>query len=351
MGKRQKKERDVTMKICKKCKKHVVNKAKICKYCGADVSKCKILKSQPSNSNSSKNSSSSHTLPSKNIEKKTEDAKLIDSKTIINTKIEENEKKGPKENKKNKEQTDKKKQAAKNTTPKISKKTAEKKIKNKPKQVKKSPKQKQNLKKIFAKATSLLKAKAKKSNVTPKKSKVKTTSPKAKTKKLKNTNQKSKPKKTQSKTKTNVISGLSYKFKNTTSKFFKKLLQILTIIKKFICKTVTTIYLFIKENLKKFKEFIIPILAKISKKIPINKTWIKTHKTALKRCTIVLGIILLLIGISVTSIATYSTLCKFFFIFLSKSKISSSLKTLPKLNIPTLCTTLSNSLIISPPIF
>ena len=90
------------MKICKKCKKHVVNKAKICKYCGADVSKCKILKSQPSNSNSSKNSSSSHTLPSKNIEKKTEDAKQIDSKTIINTKIEENEKKGPKENKKNK---------------------------------------------------------------------------------------------------------------------------------------------------------------------------------------------------------------------------------------------------------
>ena len=36
------------MKICKKCKKHVPNKAKICKYCGTDVSKCKIIKNTPS---------------------------------------------------------------------------------------------------------------------------------------------------------------------------------------------------------------------------------------------------------------------------------------------------------------
>ena len=32
------------MKLCKKCKKKVANKAKICRYCGADVSKAKIIK-------------------------------------------------------------------------------------------------------------------------------------------------------------------------------------------------------------------------------------------------------------------------------------------------------------------
>ena len=36
------------MKVCKKCKKQVANKTKICKYCGADVSKSKIIK-QPNN--------------------------------------------------------------------------------------------------------------------------------------------------------------------------------------------------------------------------------------------------------------------------------------------------------------
>lgn len=37
------------MKVCRKCKKKVANKAKICKYCGADVTKCKIIK-QPNTS-------------------------------------------------------------------------------------------------------------------------------------------------------------------------------------------------------------------------------------------------------------------------------------------------------------
>ena len=32
------------MKVCKKCKGHVANKTRICKYCGADVSKAKIIK-------------------------------------------------------------------------------------------------------------------------------------------------------------------------------------------------------------------------------------------------------------------------------------------------------------------
>ncbi len=41
------------MKVCKKCKKQVPNKLKICRYCGADVSKAKII---PSNKKSTKTS-------------------------------------------------------------------------------------------------------------------------------------------------------------------------------------------------------------------------------------------------------------------------------------------------------
>lgn len=42
------------MKVCKKCKKHVANKMKICKYCGADVSKAKIIKNNTKNNNINK---------------------------------------------------------------------------------------------------------------------------------------------------------------------------------------------------------------------------------------------------------------------------------------------------------
>ncbi len=34
------------MKVCKKCKKKVANKSKICRYCGADVTKCRIIKEE-----------------------------------------------------------------------------------------------------------------------------------------------------------------------------------------------------------------------------------------------------------------------------------------------------------------
>ena len=34
----------IVVKVCKKCKGHVANKTRICKYCGADVSKAKIIK-------------------------------------------------------------------------------------------------------------------------------------------------------------------------------------------------------------------------------------------------------------------------------------------------------------------
>lgn len=41
------------MKVCKKCKKKVANKSKLCRYCGADVSKCKIIKNSSSKSKKS----------------------------------------------------------------------------------------------------------------------------------------------------------------------------------------------------------------------------------------------------------------------------------------------------------
>ena len=51
------------MKVCKKCKKKVANKAKICKYCGADVSKAKIIK--PAATNTKKATSTKTTTQSK----------------------------------------------------------------------------------------------------------------------------------------------------------------------------------------------------------------------------------------------------------------------------------------------
>ena len=62
------------MKVCKKCKKHVANKSKICKYCGADVSKAKIIKNQTKKSNTSKK---------KEIEKKIENK--VEKKDIVKT--------------------------------------------------------------------------------------------------------------------------------------------------------------------------------------------------------------------------------------------------------------------------
>lgn len=43
------------MKVCKKCKKKVANKAKICKYCGADVTKAKIIKTAATNTKKATN--------------------------------------------------------------------------------------------------------------------------------------------------------------------------------------------------------------------------------------------------------------------------------------------------------
>ena len=48
-------ERNENMKVCKKCKKKLPNKTKICNRCGADVSKCKIIKNDSQISKKGKN--------------------------------------------------------------------------------------------------------------------------------------------------------------------------------------------------------------------------------------------------------------------------------------------------------
>ena len=60
------------MKVCKKCKKKVANKSKVCKYCGADVSKAKIIKT-----------SQKQNPPKKNVESKSS-KKQIEKKTLKN---------------------------------------------------------------------------------------------------------------------------------------------------------------------------------------------------------------------------------------------------------------------------
>ena len=104
------------MKVCRKCRKKVANKSKICKYCGADVSKAKIIKtSKPdtsrnkSNNKSKKQNDKQNNKPIKQEEKniireveETKIAKLInekpDNKEQIN-KIIEIEKNIEKDNK------------------------------------------------------------------------------------------------------------------------------------------------------------------------------------------------------------------------------------------------------------
>lgn len=63
------------MKVCKKCKRHVANKTKICKYCGTDVSKARIIK------NNEKVNSCKPKKVNNDFEKK-EEKKLILEKKI-----------------------------------------------------------------------------------------------------------------------------------------------------------------------------------------------------------------------------------------------------------------------------
>ena len=64
------------MKVCKKCKKQVANKTKICKYCGADVSNSKIIKSV---NNSNKNTVNKKINSKANIKKPTVPINVLDN--------------------------------------------------------------------------------------------------------------------------------------------------------------------------------------------------------------------------------------------------------------------------------
>lgn len=57
------------MKVCRKCKKHVANKSKICKYCGSDVSKARIIKEE--NKRQSTTTNKNNLTTNKNAQKKT----------------------------------------------------------------------------------------------------------------------------------------------------------------------------------------------------------------------------------------------------------------------------------------
>lgn len=68
------------MKVCKKCKNHVPNKAKICKKCGSDVSKAKIIKT-------ANNGKSKSTMPKTQTNKNTiKKNKPVVEKSIKNKK-------------------------------------------------------------------------------------------------------------------------------------------------------------------------------------------------------------------------------------------------------------------------
>ena len=72
------------MKVCKKCKAHVANKVKICKHCGADVSKAKIIKNQNTKNKSTKNSSVDVKKSTvKNVSKKVD---VVEKKEVVKEK-------------------------------------------------------------------------------------------------------------------------------------------------------------------------------------------------------------------------------------------------------------------------
>lgn len=69
------------MKVCKKCKKQVPNKLKICKYCGSDVSKARII---PSNNQNKNKATKQNQSSNKTIESKTKNKTEINQKVIKN---------------------------------------------------------------------------------------------------------------------------------------------------------------------------------------------------------------------------------------------------------------------------
>lgn len=86
------------MKVCKKCKKKLANKTKICNRCGADVSKCKIIKNDSQVSKKEKNV----------VSKRSEELNNVEQKDILNF-----EEQGVLDDKKTKEKTKKDKKIKK----------------------------------------------------------------------------------------------------------------------------------------------------------------------------------------------------------------------------------------------
>lgn len=81
------------MKVCKKCKRQVTNKTKICKHCGADVSKCKIIvnkkntqQSHPKNQikKTNKLETQKITNPKNNIQNETKQINIQEVKKELN---------------------------------------------------------------------------------------------------------------------------------------------------------------------------------------------------------------------------------------------------------------------------
>ena len=230
------------MKICKKCKKHVPNKAKICKYCGTDVSKCKIIKNTPS---PKKNPSS------KNLNKVPNPKNISKPKPLeIEIKASNN-----KTSKQNNEKKSSKKILFKKSLPN------------------KKPKHKEKITKP-SKLFSFLKSKLKNLKI-----------------KLKNVFKK-KPKKRKPKT--------SKKDHELKSKL-KKIVNFFSIIRNFFLK----IFRKLKSGLAKAFNFLKKLINKLFKKIPFKKEWFINHKKILKRVCLTIVIFVLVLGLGILSVLGY----------------------------------------------
>lgn len=230
------------MKICKKCKKHVPNKAKICKYCGTDVSKCKIIKNTPS---PKKNPSS------KNLNK-VPNPKNISKQKPLEIEIKASNNKTSKQN---------------------NEKKSSKKILFKKSLPNKKPKHKEKITKT-SKLFSFLKSKLKNLKI-----------------KLKNVFKK-KPKKRKPKT--------SKKDHELKSKL-KKIVNFFSIIRNFFLK----IFRKLKSSLAKAFNFLKKLINKLFKKIPFKKEWFINHKKILKRVCLTIVIFVLVLGLGILSVLGY----------------------------------------------
>lgn len=286
------------MKVCKKCKKHVVNKAKICKYCGADVSKCKIIKTS-SNNNQKKNN-----VPKPKPELKkdltTENISKIENIKSSNNNIDKlPETKSKKENNRKKTITG----IVKKTKKIIPEKTNNNQSKKEKKQAKIKPNKLKSKLTIIKKTPKIesdkkTKDKNKINKKTKKNLSIKTkTTPKSKREKSTTKFSDKKIIKILINFKNKLVTFLKF-IKNNIVKFIKwfksKLLAFLKIIKNIILKIGS-----------KFKNIISKSFKAVAKKISFDKTWFTSHKSLLKKTSLAVAIIILIGGIGLFSVLGY----------------------------------------------